>query len=216
MNLCRRTALLHTLVSWLTVPITTMSVDRPADTSILALHNTGPTSEYHKPPPGVDYSRNPSVFGKILRGEEPAVILEESAHLLTFQDRSPRAKLHGLIIPKAYLPDVTVLTADDIALLEEMQGTAKALVQKYQPEAYSQQDYILCFHVPPFNSVDHLHLHVLAPASKMAWWYRDVKYQVGTRWCTSFQHVLTSLRRGRKSVRWSFSGGYVGSDGIVR
>lgn len=49
----------------------------------------------------------------------------------------------------------------------------------------SESDILLGFHCPPFNSVKHLHLHVLAPASQMSflrrmifkpntWWFSTV------------------------------------------
>lgn len=76
------------------------------------------------------------------------------------------------------------------------------LLQQYQPEALAAEDYILCFHIPPFNSVDHLHLHVLAPASEMNWVYREIKYKCGARWCTSDLEVIERLMAGLPAVRY--------------
>ena len=70
---------------------------------------------------------------------------------------------------------------DDIQLIQNMRQMGLDLLQQYQPEALAAEDYILCFHIPPFNSVDHLHLHVLAPASEMNWVYREIKYKYGAR-----------------------------------
>ena len=58
---------------------------------------------YHDPPPGVDYDDNPSVFGRILRGELASADYAETPTLLAFRDRTPRASLHALVIPKAYV-----------------------------------------------------------------------------------------------------------------
>ena len=58
---------------------------------------------YHDPPPGVDYADNPSVFGRILRGELASADYAETPTLLAFRDRTPRASLHALVIPKAYV-----------------------------------------------------------------------------------------------------------------
>src|SRR6056300_204852 len=52
------------------------------------------------------YSNNPSVFGKILRGELPARTYLESTDLLAFRDRSLKAPLHALVIPKRYVKTV--------------------------------------------------------------------------------------------------------------
>lgn len=70
-----------------------------------------------------------------------------------------------------------------------------SLIEKEQPEAYATKDYITCFHVPPFNSVDHLHLHILAPASEMNWVYK-LKYWCGMRWCVSDEVVIERLEEG--------------------
>jgi hypothetical protein len=84
-----------------------------------------------------------------------------------------------------------------------MQNMAVQLLQEQHPVAYEQGDYTLCFHIPPFNSVDHLHLHVLAPASQMKTYFRFVKYQTGTVWCTSLMKVLQRLRTGKSAVPYS-------------
>jgi diadenosine tetraphosphate (Ap4A) HIT family hydrolase len=155
---------------------------------------------YHKPPRGVNYAENPSVFGKILRGETAVLTLYESCDLLAFQDKTPRAKLHALVISKRFIPTVASLTRDDLPLLDDMRAAALDLIEQHHPKALVESDYILCFHVPPFNSVNHLHLHVLAPASEMTFCHQFGKYQVGTRWCVDEAVVRDRLKAGKKAV----------------
>ena len=156
---------------------------------------------YHKPPPHVDYATNETVFGQILRGESAAVIWEETTDLLVFQDIHPRAPTHGLVIPKRFIESVFDLTPSDVPLLEEMQCVALAILQeRHGADFLTQGDYNLCFHVPPFNSVDHLHSHILAPQSEMRWYYKWVKYNTGMRWSVSLDTVLTRLRQGLPAV----------------
>ena len=157
---------------------------------------------YHAPPPGVDYSNNPTVFGKILRGELPAAVVEETADMLVFQDIHPAAPLHDLIIPKRRIATVYDLTAADVPLLLEMHRLALHLLQTQQPAAFESDDYRLVFHIPPFNSVDHLHLHVIAPASQMDR-FRQVKYcETEVRWCTRMDTVVARLQAGEAPVPW--------------
>lgn len=198
-----RQAMIRAFVSLLAIPESS-KMEPPSNTldsssPPTTLPTTG-TSQYHEPPLGVDYSRNPSVFGKILRGELPAIVYEETPQLLAFEDRTPRAKFHALVIPKRYIPTVKSLTTNDLAILQEMREMANDLLQQYQPEAFENDDYILCFHLPPFNSVNHLHLHVLAPASEMPFWYRFGKYQVGTRWCSDEATVRQRLEQGKSAM----------------
>ena len=91
---------------------------------------------------------------------------------------------------------------DDIHLIQNMRQMGLNLLEQQQPEALATEDYILCFHIPPFNSVDHLHLHVLAPASEMNWVYREIKYKCGARWCTSDLEVIERLKEGLSAVRY--------------
>ena len=179
-------------------------------------------AEYHEPPPSYMnessaissddyYSNNPSVFGKILRGEIPSRTYVESTELLAFRDISSKAPLHALIIPKRYVKSVYSLRASDseedenndsgIELIQSMRQMGLDLIEQQLPEAFAKNDYKLCFHIPPFNSVDHLHLHVLAPASEMSWLYRDVKYNCGAIWCTSDLEVIERLQSGLPAVR---------------
>ena len=160
------------------------------------------TSIYHQPPPGVvsDYSDNPSVFGKILNGELPSRTYQENADFLAFRDRSPKAKFHALVIPKRYVQNVYSLTPENVNLVQDMRQMGLELLEKEQPKALVDNNYILCFHIPPFNSVDHLHLHVLAPASEMYFVHRYGTYDCGARWCISDVEVIERLKGGQVAV----------------
>lgn len=156
---------------------------------------------YHPPPVGVSYDDNDTVFGQILRGEIPANTLSESDNLLTFSDIRPRAPLHALVIPKRRIGSVFDLNATtDLPMLYEMEETALKLLNATAPDAYLSGDYTLCFHIPPHNSVDHLHLHVLAPASEMNLLSRWIIYKTGTRNAADLDSVLSRLERGLPSV----------------
>ena len=166
------------------------------------------TCVYHEPPPAeaavVDYySANPSVFGRILNGESPSRDYAETSELLAFRDRSPKAEFHALVIPKRYVPNLYSLTNDDLDLVRDMRRLALDLLEDRVPRARDANDYVLCFHIPPFNSVDHLHLHVLAPTSRMAWIHRYGKYRCGTRWCIEESEVIDRLSRDMAAVPYA-------------
>ena len=161
------------------------------------------TTSYHEPPSGIDYSDNPSVFGRILNGDQPCKVYSESTELLAFQDRTPKANFHGLVIPKQYIKSVYSLTSNDVKLVQDMRQMGLDLLEKELPQALTDKDYILCYHIPPFNSVDHLHMHVLAPASEMNLLMRYGKYACGARWCTSAIEVIERLKNGKAAVPYS-------------
>mmetsp|Transcript_30589 Transcript_30589/g.34894 ORF Transcript_30589/g.34894 Transcript_30589/m.34894 type:complete len:192 (+) Transcript_30589:212-787(+) len=156
--------------------------------------------EFHTPPPPDSnnksyYDDNTSIFGAILRGENPALVLQETESVLALQDKYPNAPLHALVIPKKCIKTIRDLKEEDLKLLEEMHDTALEVLRSKSPLAYKEKDYVLCYHLPPFNSVDHLHLHILAPVSKMNWIYRYGKYFTGTFWCASEYSVLEGLKK---------------------
>ena len=177
----------------------------PPESRFACLPCPEPTATYRVPPLGVpsDYEDNISVFGDILRGELPASVYAESDALLTFRDRSPRAPLHGLVIPKRFIRGVRDLSPDqpdDLSTVMKMKEMALEVIREEQPDAYNDEDYILCFHIAPFVSVFHLHLHVLAPASSMEYIFRHGKYRNGTIWCTGVDDVIRRLKMGQSAV----------------
>jgi len=182
-------------------------IEKPSGHNVKPKLSVGKRKIYqkHTAPNGVNYDENPTDFGKVLRGDLPACTLEETNDTLAFEDRAPRAPLHALVIPKRYVPSVFSLQTTDMPLLEEMHQVALSLVQKQYPESITNEDYILCYHVPPFNSVAHLHLHVLAPASQMNLIYRHGKYQVGTRWCTNEESVRNRLKMNKVPVPYKYA-----------
>jgi len=177
-----------------------------------------PVAKYYKPPPNhsIDYSINPTPFGRILEGSLPAYTYRETENTLTFRDRTPKAPLHALVIPKTFIPSIQQLTPEDLGLLYEMKREALETILNYSLLSSDQGtdismntrgesilekgDYILCFHIPPFNSVDHLHLHVLAPKSEMKWIFRHAKYLTGTPWCADLENVISLLEKGGKKI----------------
>lgn len=49
-----------------------------------------------------------------------------------------------------------------------------------------------CFHVPPLNSIDHLHLHCIASPQEMGWlgW---IKYYPDSFWCMTAETAILNL-----------------------
>lgn len=176
---------------------------------LVSTTNTDEVPELFQPkflPLPADVKENPSVFGKILRSEIPTRYRDESPDLFAFRDKTPRAPTHNLIIPKRFIESIFDLTPEDLPLLYESKQMAIQLIQREQPDAFDRGDYRLVFHVPPFNSVDHLHLHVLAPASELSLFHRTVKYQYETRWCVSLDRVMERLEAGRSAMPYSRPG----------
>ncbi|KAG9328789.1 hypothetical protein JZ751_010653 [Albula glossodonta] len=105
------------------------------------------------------------VFCKIANREKDAEILESDEELCCFPDVKPGAQHHYLVIPRMHLGNCLSLRKEHVPLVQRMMEMGKAVLQK--SHVTDLTDIRLGFHVPPFSSVPHLHLHVLAPASQM-------------------------------------------------
>jgi len=151
-----------------------------------------------------DYKSNPTIFGKILRGELKTRFLLETKHLVAFEDKAPRAPVHLLIISKAHIPSVLDLTWGHLPLLEELRDTAKFLLEDRC--LFKGLDSKLCFHIPPFHGVDHLHLHVLAPCSSMESVSKNWEFptpQSEIRWNISLETVMNRLKDAEPPTPYS-------------
>ncbi|KAH8924603.1 HIT-like protein [Atractiella rhizophila] len=86
-------------------------------------------------------------------------VVHEEEDLIVFHDRKAGSKLHLLCIPKNHILNVTVLTRADVHLITRM---ARVLSQQMSLLGFSPPEQQLGFHVPPFFSVNHLHMHGLS------------------------------------------------------
>jgi diadenosine tetraphosphate (Ap4A) HIT family hydrolase len=154
---------------------------------------TDASCQFHAPPRPFSndyYDNNTTPFGAILRGELPAVVYAETDELLAFADHNPQAKLHALVIPKRLVTSVLDLTPSDLPLLHSLHDLGHVLLDQFGILPKSAR---MVFHVPPYNSVSHLHLHVLSDEGLT--WKGRFKYWTETRWCTSWETVVQRLER---------------------
>ncbi|KAL6652319.1 hypothetical protein ACP70R_011244 [Stipagrostis hirtigluma subsp. patula] len=100
-------------------------------------------------------------------------LLYSDDKVVAFKDINPSAFRHYLVIPIEHIPTVKSLqrTEDDHQLVNHMVKVGKDLLTRDAPNSAEHR---FGFHQPPFNSVDHLHLHCLALPFMPSW--RQVKY----------------------------------------
>ena len=143
-----------------------------------------------------DIDKNPTVFGKLLRREQPVSVLHEDETYFAFRNIKPYAPLAGLVIPKRrLLQDPDALGPEDLPVVEDLKRIALDICAREKPDAFKANDYWLRFHRRPFNSVDHLHLHVLAPVSQVSVWTTLVFFAHGLH-AADVDDVLARLRGG--------------------
>ena len=101
------------------------------------------------------------LFCRIVAGQIPASKVYENERLFAFNDISPVAPMHVLIVPREHIPTLNDLEARHDALVGEMLRVASELATE---RGYAGQGYRTVFNcnAGAGQSVFHLHLHVLA------------------------------------------------------
>ena len=100
------------------------------------------------------------LFCKIVNRELPADVVYEDEQLLAFNDISPQAPTHTLIIPKTHIATVNDLTEAEINLPGALVLRARALAGE---KGIAESGYRLCINTNEDSgqSVFHIHLHLL-------------------------------------------------------
>lgn len=100
------------------------------------------------------------LFCKIINKEIPATIHYEDDEILAFEDISPKAPLHLLIIPKKHISTLNDVTEQDIPLVGKLVKTASMLAEKF---GVDQSGYRTVFNCNEDGGqiVFHIHLHLL-------------------------------------------------------
>ncbi|KAL6348835.1 hypothetical protein AAG906_033491 [Vitis piasezkii] len=116
---------------------------------------------------------SPCVFCQIARSYTSTTLLHSDDKVVAFQDINPSAFRHYLVIPVEHIATVKDLQrrAEDYSLVGHMLNVGQTLLHRDAPHS---MEYSFGFHRPPFNSVNHLHLHCLALPFTPRW--KRVKY----------------------------------------
>ena len=100
------------------------------------------------------------LFCKILNGEIPGDIVFEDDELLAFNDISPQAPTHVLIIPKTHIATVNDLTDAQSGIIGRMTMCAKALAIE---KGIAETGYRLVVNCNDQGgqTVFHIHMHLM-------------------------------------------------------
>ncbi|XP_024233920.1 histidine triad nucleotide-binding protein 3 isoform X1 [Oncorhynchus tshawytscha] len=92
-------------------------------------------------------------------------IVKQDSELVCFRDINPAAPHHYLVVPKKHIVSCFSLFKEHVKLVERMAEMGRAVLQ--ENGIANPNDIRMGFHRPPYISVPHLHLHVLAPTSEI-------------------------------------------------
>ncbi|KAF5178124.1 Histidine triad nucleotide-binding protein [Thalictrum thalictroides] len=113
------------------------------------------------------------LFCQIARSSTPTHLLHTDDRVVAFQDIKPSALRHYLVIPVEHISTVKDLRrrTEDYNLVCHMLSVGQSLLHRDAP---GSKEYRFGFHRPPFNSINHLHLHCLALPFSPRW--KHLKY----------------------------------------
>ncbi|KAJ8290883.1 hypothetical protein GJAV_G00018800 [Gymnothorax javanicus] len=130
------------------------------------------------------------IFCKIVNKEIDTELLHNDEELSCFRDIKPAAPQHYLVVPSRHVGNCKSLRKEHLHLVEKMVELGKTILQKNG--ITDLDDIRLGFHWPPFCSVTHLHLHVLAPASQMGFMSR-LFYRLDSYWFITADQLIRRL-----------------------
>ena len=101
------------------------------------------------------------LFCRIVNGEIPASKVYEDAEVLAFNDITPQAPLHVLVVPKRHIATTNDLAETDLALVGQLVRRAAAIAAE---KGYADRGYRTVFNcnAEAGQTVFHIHLHLLA------------------------------------------------------
>lgn len=106
-----------------------------------------------------------NIFARILRGELPAHVVEDTEHTLTFMDIMPKANGHALVIPKEDARNIYEVSDDALQkLITQVKRVAKASQRAFPGNGIRV---IQLNGSEAGQSVFHLHFHVIPSADGM-------------------------------------------------
>mmetsp|Transcript_5596 Transcript_5596/g.9674 ORF Transcript_5596/g.9674 Transcript_5596/m.9674 type:complete len:159 (+) Transcript_5596:247-723(+) len=133
------------------------------------------------------HDRASCVFCAFLANRRGRDIVYEDEEIAAFVDRKPRASVHYLVIPKEHIVGVETLTEEHGQLLGRMMRVSKEISRdsnSHQPARYG-------FHLRPFRSVSHLHLHCLVPPFRS--WKDNLRYLPRSPWFITAEALYKKL-----------------------
>ncbi|XP_032399069.1 LOW QUALITY PROTEIN: histidine triad nucleotide-binding protein 3-like [Etheostoma spectabile] len=99
-------------------------------------------------------------------------VIKKNEELVCFRDIDPAAPHHYLVVPIQHIHSCLSLHSGHVGLVKRMAEMGKTVL--HEQGVTEMEDIRLGFHQPPFTSVNHLHLHVLAPTSQI---FKHMQYK---------------------------------------
>jgi len=101
------------------------------------------------------------IFCKIADGSIPSKKVYENDHVLAFEDLTPQAPHHILIIPRKHISTLNDFEAEDVKVFGEMGQAAKAIAKSLGVDERGYRVVVNC-NEDGGQTVFHTHMHFMA------------------------------------------------------
>ncbi|XP_076287961.1 adenosine 5'-monophosphoramidase HINT3 [Lasioglossum baleicum] len=130
------------------------------------------------------------IFCKVIHNKAPSEKIYEDDYVTCIKDINPVSTHHYLILPKKHIRNAKELKNEDVELYDKMVSTVDKIIEKQCLDPAATRT---GFHWPPFNTVDHLHLHVISPVDSMSL-LRKFMFKANSYWFVSTEYVRSTLQ----------------------
>ena len=141
------------------------------------------------------------IFCDVMNKKAPGKIEYENDSVSIFRTIAPYTKNHFLCCPKKHIDNVNSI--EDYKIIEELVNVATIFTKEsnyYNSDDSDADPPLLCFHIPPFNSIDHVHLHVLCEPKALSL-FGKIKYCTGTFYCKSADEVIKEIKENNEGIK---------------
>jgi len=107
------------------------------------------------------------LFCKIINKEIPAEIIYEDDNVIAFNDISPQAPTHALIIPRKHIATLNDISAEDTQVVGHMVKAAATIAKQLGIDESGYRTVFNC-NSDGGQTVYHIHLHLLG-GKPMGW-----------------------------------------------
>ncbi|CAL1261830.1 unnamed protein product [Larinioides sclopetarius] len=118
-------------------------------------------------------------------------IFYEDEEYLAFKDIRPATSHHYLIIPKNHIRNISNLSPSDVTLVKKLVEVGEIVLKN---NSASVSDARFGFHVPPFTSIQHLHLHAISPVNEMGFISRMI-FRPDSYWFMTASTLIEKLNK---------------------
>jgi diadenosine tetraphosphate (Ap4A) HIT family hydrolase len=146
---------------------------------------------------GVSYNSNGEVmkclFCDVCDKKEPGTIIYETDDLVVFRTLKPYTTSHLLVSPRKHIQSVLHMKGeDDCKLIDGLVEAGKEALNILEPNLGNTGLFV--FHVPPFNSIDHLHLHAIGNPETLTF-LGGQKYSPGRLYCYGIDQAKEAIMK---------------------